>query len=200
MLSTALLGMVPASLERLSSAPLWILAGYALAHLFEHGFTSHFHFGEETHGPPLISPGVGMSALAGMTLHAFFDGVTISSSFLVSAPLGLLVALAVVVHKVPEGITIASVMMASGRKASQSLTAAGILAASTLAGAAAMQVVSNFKSPAVALSAGITLYVAASDLVPEVNKEQRLIYSLSGLSGLLFFFLVDLLLRSLGLH
>ena len=86
-----------------------------LAHLFEHTFTTHFHFGEETHTEHHVSPAVSMSALVGLSLHAFFDGVAISSGFLVTPALGVLIALAVVLHKVPEGVTIASLMLAAGR-------------------------------------------------------------------------------------
>lgn len=197
MLAAAILAMIPASLERLPAAPLWVLAGYVLAHIFEHAFTSHFHFGEETHGPPILSPAVGVSALFGLSLHAFFDGVTISSGFMITPVLGLTVALAVVLHKVPEGVTIASVMRASGRSKAKSFQAAVMLGVATLAGTLAMQMLAGLRAVGLALSAGIALYVAASDLIPEVNKEEKMIFSLSGLAGLGFYFLVGILLRAL---
>ncbi len=74
-------------------------------------FTPHFHFGEETHR---LTPAAGVSALLGLTLHTFFDGVAIASGFLVSGQLGILLFLAVLLHKLPEGVTIASVMLAGG--------------------------------------------------------------------------------------
>jgi len=198
MLGVAILGMIPASVTSLSLGPMLIMGGYVLAHLFEHAFIPHFHFGEETHGPPLLSSATGPSALLGLSLHAFFDGVTISAGFLAEPALGFMVAFAVVFHKVPEGVTIASVMRASGRSAGRSIQAAFILASATVLGALAMQFQAQLKAVGLALSAGITLYVAASDLVPEVNKEQKLVFSLSGLAGLVFYALVKGLLAYLG--
>ena len=61
----------------------------------------------------------GDSALLGLTLHTFFDGVAIASGFLVSGRLGILLFLAVLLHKLPEGVTIASVMVAGGARAAR---------------------------------------------------------------------------------
>ena len=82
-LAAALVSLLPESLELFDDAPLYILGGYMLAHLFEHTFTSHFHFGEETHTEHVVDPSVGTSALVGLGLHSFFDGVAIASGFLV---------------------------------------------------------------------------------------------------------------------
>src|ERR1700747_676940 len=51
MLATALVEMLPESLRIAPErAPAFLLLGYFLTHFFEHTVTSHFHFGEETHG------------------------------------------------------------------------------------------------------------------------------------------------------
>src|SRR5271167_2879220 len=75
MLATALTEMVPESLrldpER---APLLILLGYFIVHLFEHSFPAHFHFGEETHKDEFANPSVAYVALGGLMIHTFFDG------------------------------------------------------------------------------------------------------------------------------
>src|SRR6266481_9895584 len=51
-----------------------LLAGYLLIQLFEHTLAPHFHFGEETH-PELLSRNAGASALLGLLVHSFFDGI-----------------------------------------------------------------------------------------------------------------------------
>jgi hypothetical protein len=56
MLAAAFLEMIPESLELLHSSPAFILGGYLLVHLFEHGFAPHFHFGEEVHTEELLDP------------------------------------------------------------------------------------------------------------------------------------------------
>ena len=200
-LAAALVSLLPESLELVDNAPLYVLAGYILAHLFEHTFTTHFHFGEETHHEHVIDPAVGMSALVGLGLHSFFDGVAIASGFLVTPSLGLLIALAVILHKVPEGVTISSLMIASGRSRKAARQAAAMLAVATLAGAGLMAVLGEgVKGAGLALSCGIALYVAATDLIPEFNQEGERVYSLSALAGVVLYFGVHALARHVGLH
>jgi ZIP family zinc transporter/zinc and cadmium transporter len=200
-LAAALVSLMPESIELVANAPLWIFAGYALAHLFEHTFTSHFHFGEETHKEHAVAPGVGMTALVGLALHAFFDGVAIASGFMVTPSLGILVSLAVVLHKLPEGVTISSLMLASGRSRRVAVYAAVLLAASTLAGSALMSVVGiGLKGIGLAISCGIALYVAATDLMPEFNQHPERGYSVTALVGVLLYFGIHSLMGRLGIH
>ena len=100
MLSVALLEVAPEAIERDTSAPIFLLGGYLAVHLAQHVLVPHFHFGEETHK---ISPRQGLTALVGLLLHTFFDGVAIASGFQVSGQLGVLLFLAVFLHKLPEG-------------------------------------------------------------------------------------------------
>src|SRR5437879_6814907 len=54
-----------------------LLGGYLLIQLFEHTIAPHFHFGEETHPEHLIRPSAAYAAIGGLTIHTFFDGVSI---------------------------------------------------------------------------------------------------------------------------
>lgn len=200
MLAAAFVSMVPESLELSDLAPLWILVGYVLAHLFEHAFTSHFHFGEETHAEHALAPGVSTSALVGLSLHAFFDGVAISVGFLITPALGVFIALAVILHKIPEGVTIASVMVAAGSGKRRATLASAALAVATLLGAAVMQQLGPWKGPALGLSCGIAVYVAATDLIPEINKRHEREFSVSALLGIVLYFGVHWLMVVLGMH
>jgi zinc transporter ZupT len=200
-LAAALVSLLPESLELVDDAPLYVLAGYILAHLFEHTFTSHFHFGEETHHEHVVDPAVAMSAVVGLGLHSFFDGVAIASGFLVTPSLGILIALAVILHKVPEGVTISSLMLASGRSRRSALQAAGLLAVATIFGAFGMAFLGEgVKGVGLALSCGIALYVAATDLIPEFNQEKERVYSLSALAGVVLYFGVHAMTRRFGIH
>ena len=131
MLSVALLEVAPEAIERDTSAPIFLLGGYLAVHLAQHVLVPHFHFGEETHK---ISPRQGLTALVGLLLHTFFDGVAIASGFQVSGQLGLLLFLAVFLHKLPEGVTMASVMLAGGQSPARALGAAALLGLATVAG------------------------------------------------------------------
>lgn len=172
MLGTALLEMLPESFALApKSAGLFILLGYFLIHFFEHTISGHFHFGEETHAEEFGHTHHGYSILLGLMIHTFFDGIAITSGFLVSSVLGWLIFIAVFLHKMPEGFTISSVMLASGRSRRTAWWSSALLAAATLAGVLAMLGLKHSVNFGLPLSAGVTIYVAASDLIPEVNRE-----------------------------
>ncbi len=200
-LAAVLVTMLPQSIELLDSAPVWIFVGYGLAHLFEHTFTSHFHFGEETHAEHVVAPSVSLTALVGLALHAFFDGVAISSGFLVTPSLGVVIALAVLLHKIPEGVTISSLMIAAGWTRRAARLGSGLLAATTLLGALGMTLIGGrFKGVGLAISCGIALYVAATDLMPEFNQHPERGYSVTALVGVLLYFGVHAVMTRLGIH
>jgi zinc and cadmium transporter len=171
MLSVAFVEVIPESV-RLggANALLYVLAGFFLVHLFEHTIAPHFHFGEETHTEEMHGH-AHRTIMLGLAIHTFFDGVAIAAGFLISTWLGVLIFVAVFLHKLPEGFTVASVVMASGRSKRKAVRAAGLLGAATLAGVLLTSQLQAQLKYALPLSGGVTLYVAATDLLPEVNKE-----------------------------
>ena len=192
MLATSLVEMVPQSIAlRGKDAALLVLFGYLLIHFFEHTVTPHFHFGEETHHDEFAHSRTGYSVLLGLVIHTFFDGIAIASGFLVSNALGWLIFLAIFLHKIPEGFTVSSVMLASGRSRGIAWGASMILGGSTLAGVLTMALFRHHVGSGLPLAAGVTIYVAASDLVPEVNKEPAMKMALLVFVGAGVFFLLD---------
>jgi ZIP family zinc transporter/zinc and cadmium transporter len=184
MLATALTEMVPESLRLAPvAAPALILLGYFIVHYFEHAWPAHFHFGEETHADEFVNPAVAYTALSGLSIHTFFDGVSMTSGFLVSRWLGIVIFGATILHNVPEGFTVASIMVAARRSRNAGLWAAGILGLSRLLGVLAMALAHRWVNYGLPISAGVTLYVAASDLIPEVNKTKSPKYALTVASG-----------------
>src|SRR6185369_9743281 len=132
----------------------------------------------------------------GLTIHTFFDGVAIASGFLVSDWLGWLIFLAVFLHKIPEGFTVASVMLASGRSRSIAWGASALLGAATLAGVLTMALFRHHVTAGLPLAAGVTIYVAASDLMPEVNKEPGVKMALVVFLGVGLMFALDHFFRA----
>ncbi|MGE5207492.1 MAG: ZIP family metal transporter [Chlamydiota bacterium] len=192
MLATSLVEMVPESLKlRGFDAGFLVLLGYLLIHFFEHTVTPHFHFGEETHTAEFVQSHKGISVLLGLMIHTFFDGIAITSGFLVSNWLGWIIFIAVFLHKIPEGFTVASVMLASGRSRGLAWGASVLLGAATLAGVLTMVLFKHAVGAGLPLSAGVTIYVAASDLIPEVNKEPGVKMALLVFVGVAFLFLLD---------
>jgi len=78
-----------------------------------------------------------------------------------------MVFIAIFLHKLPEGVTVSSLMIAGGRSGRQAIGAAAMLGAATLAGVALTDQIAFLIHHGLALSAGVTIYVAASNLVPE---------------------------------
>jgi ZIP family zinc transporter/zinc and cadmium transporter len=194
MLAVALLAMVPEALAPGNWGAVWVLAGYLLVHVTQHVLTPHFHFGEETHHEAMVDEWVGTAALLGLLLHTFFDGVAIASAFDVGIGLGVLVFLAVLVHKVPEGVTVASIMLVSGNTKRKALLAVGLLGLSTVVGVLLTAWLAPLARHGLALSAGVTLYVAASNLMPEVQKEKEVGSGIAAFLGVALYLVARLLL------
>jgi ZIP family zinc transporter/zinc and cadmium transporter len=118
----------------------------------------------------------------------------------VSRPLGFILFTAVVLHKLPEGFAVGSLMLASGASRRAALLASAVLGLSTVAGTLFLHAFTGIVGPALALSAGATIYVAASDLIPEVNKERSWGVALAVFGGVLLYYLAELALEAAGLH
>jgi ZIP family zinc transporter/zinc and cadmium transporter len=191
MLAAAFVRMLPESLN-VPHAFFFVLLGYFGVHLFEHTIAPHFHFGEETHADAHVRPSVAWLALLGLGIHTVFDGVAIAAGFALDDTLGLLLFSAVFLHKLPEGGTIASVMLASGHSRRGAMAAASLLGVLTFVGALLTTALSeSYVGYALAISAGVTIYVAASDLIPEVNREGGPALGWTVFGGLLLFALLD---------
>lgn len=187
MLSVALADLVPdAIMKDGERGALFVLAAFVLVHLTQHALTGHFHFGEETHA---VSGHVSASALAGLLLHTLGDGVAIASGFLVSAQLGLLVFGAIFLHKLPEGLAISSLVIASGGTRRAALAAAALLGVATIAGVLLTTVVGPLAHYGLALSGGVTLYVGASNLIPEFQGKSGWFHNGAFFAGVAVYFL-----------
>jgi zinc transporter ZupT len=195
MLAVTLLGVLPEVLAGSPTAALYVLAGYFAVHVAQHVMTPHFHFGEETHR---LTPSAGHTALLGLTLHTFFDGVAIASGFLVSNRLGILLFLAVLLHKLPEGVTIASVLIAGGQSRARAVAGAAVLGGATILGVLLTEQVAPLARHGLALAGGVTLYVAASNLVPEFQAKRGWLTAVAFLGGAAGFFIAERLLAGWG--
>ena len=191
MLAAAILEMLPQAfaLDARWAAPL-VMVGYVGVHLLEHTLVPHFHFGEETHQHEFMDAHRTYSVLLGLAAHTFFDGIAIGSGFVLSTWLGWVLFVAVFLHKLPEGFTVASVMLAGGQGRRAALNSALFLGATTLLGVLAINLRPGWVHAGMPLSAGVTTYVAATDLVPEVNREPGIRMALVFFAGVLLFFLI----------
>jgi ZIP family zinc transporter/zinc and cadmium transporter len=213
MLAATLLDIIPASLANHDRGlPFWILAGYLFVNLAQRSAAGHTHSATGAHdhghapdpGAPrrraLFSSEVGLAAFVGLIIHTFFDGVAIGAGFQVTPSLGLLIFMAVILHKVPEGLTLASIILSSGGRRSQAIAAVAMIGLATVAGTLlANRLTVQYGHYALAISGGVMLYVAASDLVPEISRAKGSQGLLLLLSGVTLYALTEKLLRSVGL-
>jgi zinc transporter ZupT len=190
------------SAESLSVPMVLVLAGYLATQFFEHTVAPHFHLGEDVHAEELVSNKSAVSAVSGLLVHTFFDGISIAAALQIDPKAGLLVFIAVVIHKFPEGFTIGSVILASGKGRKEVLIATSLIGAMTLVGVILYYLVgSNLGFTvgyALPIASGVTLYVAASDLIPEVNHHggRRPLISLSIFAGVALFFMLHSLIET----
>ncbi|MCC6327634.1 MAG: ZIP family metal transporter [Acidobacteria bacterium] len=193
----------PGSAEELYIPMLLLLAGYLLTQFFEHTIAPHFHLGEEVHSEATISTRSAYTGVGGLLIHTFFDGVSIAAASQLDVRVGLLVFVAVFLHKFPEGFTIGSMMIAAGKGRREVSIATLVIGMMTIVGIVAYYFIGSGFGFSVAyalpLASGVTLYVAASDLIPEVNHHggKNPLVSLSVFAGVALFFGVHFVVHQL---
>lgn len=140
--------------------------------------------------------------LIGDGFHNFMDGMVIAASYMVSLKLGFVTTLAVIFHEIPQELGDFGVLVYGGFSKQKALIYNFISALSAMAGAVIGYFVSDFalgfSNFILPLTAGGFIYIATSDLIPEIHKEtnaQRSILAfIAFLSGIVFMALVKLLL------
>lgn len=194
------------SVENLSIPMFLLLTGYLLTQFFEHTIAPHFHLGEEVHSDEIIRSTSAYAGISGLFVHTFFDGVSIAAASHIDARVGFLVFVAVFLHKFPEGFTVGSMILAAGKGRRQVMIASSLIGLTTILGVMIFYLI-GLKAEflviyALPIASGVTLYVAASDLIPEVNHHggSRPLVALSVFAGVGLFFLIRLFVHSLIEH
>lgn len=143
---------------------------------------------------------IGVINLVGDGFHNLIDGILIGSSFAVSVPLGIATSIAVLVHEIPQELGDFSVIVHSGFTVKKALIwnfLSGSLAIfSAIIAFFVGQHTENFITFMIPFTIGTFIYIAMSDLIPELhykNSFTQTIYQLIGLSvgmGLMMLLLV----------
>lgn len=169
-LAAALLEMVPESLERGASMPLFIALGYLLVFLTEQMFNVHMHHIPEEDNSSHLHSSTGVASLVAFNTHDFIDGVAIGAAMVADMRLGIVVSLAVLFHEIPAGFVIAAIMRGAGWSRMGALLSGVSLGLITLVGILlpfGLGGISTFLTDALlALAAGTFIYVGATLLVP----------------------------------
>jgi zinc transporter ZupT len=161
------------------------------------------HCEDEEHDHTALSTKTVYTAVAGLFVHAFFDGISIAAAAEVNAQVGLLVFIAIFLHKFPEGFTIGSMVLAAEKNWTHVFATTAIVGGATLLGVLTIYLAGDITGFSVAyalpLAGGVALYVSASDLIPEVNHhgERKALTSIFIFAGVALFFLTQRLVDSL---
>ena len=179
LLGTAFFDLLPEAVHEGEEAGInifpWALFGIVLFFLLErfiHWFHHHeeFHKEEESKSTlPLI--------IFGDTMHNFIDGVVIAATFMVNVPLGIATSISVFVHEVPQEIGDFGLMLHKGLKPKRIILVNVLSAALAFSGAIITYLLGNILEPYIpmllAITAGFFIYIASSDLIPEIHHEKR---------------------------
>ena len=177
LLGTAFFDLLPEAAEAAEQHGgdifLWTLMGIIIFFLIER-FTHWFHHHEDFHTEsdpaiPLI--------IIGDTIHNFLDGIVIAATFMVSIPLGIATTFAVFAHEIPQEIGDFGLMLHKGLKKKKIILVNVFSAVAAFAGALITYILGNILEPFIAIflsiTAGFFIYIASSDLIPEIHHEKR---------------------------
>lgn len=179
LLGGALLHLVPESYERLGTGTgtgVAVLAGFLAFFLLERFLWLHGHTAPQPSARRI--PPLALLNVIGDGAHNFMDGAAIAASWIASPALGLSTTLAVILHEVPQELGDYGVLLHSGLPVRRAVLYNLGSALVAYAGAAVVFGAERFAGSLVGimlpLAAGNFLYIAASDLVPELQRARSI--------------------------
>ncbi|HEY4523189.1 MAG TPA: ZIP family metal transporter [Candidatus Paceibacterota bacterium] len=156
---------------------VYVLAGIILFFVLERVLRWHHSHGsheEEVHAVVYLT-------ILGDALHNFLDGIAIAAAFLISIPVGIATAVAVIFHEIPQEIGQFAILVHGGWSRKKALLYNFFSAATAVAGVLLVLLFAHsfYGAPEVLLGLGAAsfIYIAMSDLIPELQKEHRLVRS-----------------------
>lgn len=173
MLSAALLDLLPEAMEASEGNEalfLPVLVGI-VGFFFLERFVVWFHHHHSSHGRAPTS----LLILLGDAVHNFIDGVAIAAAFLVNPSLGITTTLAIAAHEIPQEIADFSVLVSGGMQRRRALLFNFISGLTAVLGAVLayffFETVNGISWILLSFTAGMFLYIACSDLIPELHRD-----------------------------
>lgn len=178
LLATAFLGLIPEAIEGMDvhEAVWWGLGGFLAFFVLERllGWFHHHHHDDvqgahdKTHAYLVI---------IGDTLHNAIDGIALGAAFLVSIPAGIAASVAVAAHEIPQEIGDFGILLGKGMKPRRVVLVNVLSALATVVAAMSVYWLGNAEAinpaPLLAIAAGFFIYVAASDIIPDIHERPR---------------------------
>jgi len=178
LLGDVFIHIIPEAYETINNPTfisLLIIGGILIFFILEKVLHWHHHtleHAEEHHHP------IGKMILLGDGVHNFIDGLIIATSYMISIEVGVATTIAVILHEIPQEIGNFGVLIHAGYKTGKALWYNFLSALTAVAGAVIALLLGNvteqFALWLLPITAGGFIYIALSDLIPELHKEHRL--------------------------
>lgn len=173
LLAAAFVDLLPEALEQTENANkvlLYALFGI-LVFFFLERFLRWFHHHHEDEGKNKASNSL---IIIGDTLHNALDGVAIGAAFLINIPTGIVTTLAVALHEIPQEIGDFGLLLNNGMRRRKVLIVNVLSALATTATALLTFAIGDSTSVPIpyllAITAGFFIYIATSDIIPELHN------------------------------
>jgi zinc and cadmium transporter len=174
----AFLHLLPEIIEKTTRIDIfiWLLGGFTAFFLIEKVlYWHHCHKVRHVHT-------LGYMNLIGDSIHNFADGLIIAASFITDLNLGVVTTFAIALHEIPQEIGDYGVLLYSGLKKTKALMLNFLVALTVVLGGLVGYFISayvkQFTIFLLPLAAGGFIYIASSDLIPELRKEENIKKSL----------------------
>lgn len=179
LLAAAFIDLLPEAVEEAGSlkASVIVLIGFVMFFIFERflGWFHHHHAHPDTHPHEHKQKTTRSLIVLGDTLHNLIDGLVIGAAFLVDPATGIITAIAIAAHEIPQEIGDFGVLLSMGMRRRNVLLVNIVSALVTVVAAVAVfvfgGVFEGLEPVLLALTAGMFIYIAASDLIPTIHNE-----------------------------
>ena len=178
------------------ASSIYILLGIGIFFVLEkfiHWQHCHGNITSEHHIHPFA-----YTNLLGDALHNFIDGIIIAAAYTASLPAGIATTIAVILHEIPQEIGDFGILLHGGFTKSKALALNFITALTAIIGAIAAillgKTVANIQPFLISIAIGGFIYIAGSDLIPELHKETSVKKSLIQFISLVLGVLVMIIL------
>jgi zinc and cadmium transporter len=174
----AFIHLLPESFEQIDNKveiAILILAGILIFFVLEKFLRwRHYHLSEnEQHIQPVVTMN-----LVGDAVHNLIDGMVIGASYLISVPLGFTTTLAIVLHEIPQEMGDFGILIHGGLSVKKALAFNLLSASAAIIGTVLSLTigphVQGYTVSLVPITAGGFIYIAGSDLIPELQHDVKL--------------------------
>lgn len=199
LLGTTFYDLIPEGYDGLQgNVYTWVIAGLVSFFILEKFIHWHQHVeeaGAEEHSKKHIA----YLDLIGDAIHNFLDGAIIGVTFLTSIPLGIMTTIAVIAHEIPHELGDFFLLIYSGLSNKKAIWYNFLSALSAIVGTIVVFIFSahilSVSPYLIGFAAGNFLYIAASDLIPELHHKRNpyvsLIQTLCLISGIAIMYLAS---------